>query len=170
MSSVARTGNRALVELPKTGRTHQLRVQMKAVCAPIVGDTDYGGSPAERMMLHAERLTLKHPQSGERVSFQAPRPPAFEAALEARSTARPQSVEALAAALTAAAERRFGIVANGETTAFRLVNAEGDGLPVVTVDIYERAAVLSIYDDELGRASSRDRRRARDGRRGADLP
>lgn len=150
LSSIARKGNRALVELsPKTGRTHQLRVQMKAVGAPIVGDVDYGGSPAERMMLHAERLTLKHPTSGERVTFQAPRPPAFEAALEARTIVRPKSVADLAAALTAAAERRFGIVASGATTAYRLAHAEGDGLPGLTIDMYERAAVLSVYDDDL---------------------
>ena len=150
LSSVARKGTRALVELtPKTGRTHQLRVQMKALEAPIVGDVDYGGRPRERMMLHAERLTLRHPSSGERVTFLAPHPPLFEAALEGRATTRPRSVTDLAAALIAAAERRFGIVAKGDTTAYRLVHGEGDGLPGITVDMYERSAVLSVYDDEL---------------------
>jgi len=150
MSSLARKGSRALVELsPKTGRTHQLRVQLKAVGAPIVGDHDYGGPPAERLMLHAERLTLKHPASGEPLTISAPRPALFEAALEGRALVRPSTVDGLTAALVAAAERRFGIVAAGSTNAFRLVHAEGDGLPGITIDLYERRAVLSVYDDDL---------------------
>lgn len=49
---------------PITGRTHQLRVHLAAVGHPIVGDTLYGGLPAERLMLHACTLQLTHPLTG----------------------------------------------------------------------------------------------------------
>ena len=48
--------------LPKTGRTHQLRVQLSSRGMPIVGDDFYGGSTAlARQALHAARLTFPHP-------------------------------------------------------------------------------------------------------------
>jgi 23S rRNA-/tRNA-specific pseudouridylate synthase len=43
---------------PHTGRTHQLRVQLAAAGAPIIGDRMYGGHRADRLMLHAERIAL----------------------------------------------------------------------------------------------------------------
>lgn len=43
---------------PKTGRTHQLRVHLASLQAPIVGDRLYGGTSASRLMLHARRLAL----------------------------------------------------------------------------------------------------------------
>lgn len=47
---------------PKTGRTHQLRVHMAHLGAPIVGDILYGReSVGKRLFLHAEQLTWKHP-------------------------------------------------------------------------------------------------------------
>jgi 23S rRNA pseudouridine955/2504/2580 synthase len=45
------------VEL-KTGRTHQIRVQLSSRGLPIIGDAKYGGPPADRLMLHAWRLEL----------------------------------------------------------------------------------------------------------------
>ena len=57
---------------PQTGRTHQLRVH----CAhkdglnnPILGDTLYGSKKAERLFLHADKITFTHPTTGERVTF-----------------------------------------------------------------------------------------------------
>lgn len=47
---------RLFVLQPQTGRTHQLRVMMKALGSPILGDTRYGGTPADRGYLHAYRL------------------------------------------------------------------------------------------------------------------
>ena len=61
---------------PKTGRTHQLRMHAShkdGLNAPIVGDELYG-LPAERLMLHAERLILDHPISRKRMTFQVPAP------------------------------------------------------------------------------------------------
>jgi RluA family pseudouridine synthase len=50
----------------ETGRTHQLRVHLAAIGHPIVGDTLYGGPPAERLWLHATALSFPHPAGGER--------------------------------------------------------------------------------------------------------
>lgn len=57
---------------PKTGRTHQLRVHcahIQGLHSPIVGDDLYG-SRGTRLHLHADMLVLKHPQSGEIMTFQ----------------------------------------------------------------------------------------------------
>lgn len=66
-----------LVELkPVTGRTHQLRVHMHHQGHPIIGDTFYGGKPADRLMLHALSLEITLPNS-ERKVFEAPLPADF---------------------------------------------------------------------------------------------
>jgi 23S rRNA pseudouridine1911/1915/1917 synthase len=63
---------------PLTGRTHQIRVHMAFLKCPIVGDTVYGrrkpSLPIERQFLHAARLTLRLPGSGETRTFEAPLP------------------------------------------------------------------------------------------------
>jgi tRNA pseudouridine32 synthase/23S rRNA pseudouridine746 synthase len=61
---------------PHTGRSHQLRVHAShsdGLNTPIVGDELYG-RPAERMMLHAQRLCFSHPISHERMAFEAVTP------------------------------------------------------------------------------------------------
>ena len=59
----------------ETGRTHQIRVHLGAVGHPVVGDSMYGGGRsalvAPRPMLHARRLTLIHPGTGEEMTFEA---------------------------------------------------------------------------------------------------
>lgn len=61
---------------PKTGRSHQLRVHMKEIGHPILGDPFYSQDWQDypRMMLHAESLKLRHPQGGRSVEFKAPAP------------------------------------------------------------------------------------------------
>ena len=60
---------------PMTGRTHQLRVHMASgLGRPIIGDSLYGGEPAERLMLHAAELSFLEPGTRRRVEF-ASRPP-----------------------------------------------------------------------------------------------
>jgi len=83
----------------ETGRTHQIRVHMAHQHIPIVGDPVYGGRlrlpPAasselqeqlagfRRQALHAARLTLTHPSSGETVSWESPLPVDMEQLIEA---------------------------------------------------------------------------------------
>ena len=57
---------------PLTGRTHQLRVHAahpSGLGRPIKGDLLYGGTPADRLYLHAESLGFTHPTSGEKLTF-----------------------------------------------------------------------------------------------------
>jgi tRNA pseudouridine32 synthase/23S rRNA pseudouridine746 synthase len=60
---------------PITGRTHQLRVHMMAIGHPIVGDRLYATGKAldrsDRLLLHAERLAIKQPLTGERLEFKS---------------------------------------------------------------------------------------------------
>lgn len=68
------------VELaPVTGRSHQLRVHLKALGHLIVGDALYGDAdlaePGQRLLLHASELTLPHPTNGVLLHFTSP--PAF---------------------------------------------------------------------------------------------
>ena len=79
-----RHGRRALLELsPRTGRTHQIRVQAAAAGFALVGDTEYGGVPAARVMLHAASLAIDHPATGERLHLAAPLPADIEQMLAA---------------------------------------------------------------------------------------
>ena len=67
----------SLVELkPTSGRTHQLRVHMKYLGHPIVGDMVYGEEKADRLYLHANKLEITLP-SGERKVFEAELPKEF---------------------------------------------------------------------------------------------
>ena len=77
----------ALVEArPETGRTHQIRVHLASVGAPILGDPRYGGArrvgelAIPRVLLHARRLELDHPATGARLVLEAPVPEDLAAA------------------------------------------------------------------------------------------
>jgi 23S rRNA pseudouridine1911/1915/1917 synthase len=83
----------------ETGRTHQIRVHMAHIRAPLVGDPVYGGRPRlpprpsdelraalqgfRRQALHATRLALEHPESGEALLFESPLAPDIQALLVA---------------------------------------------------------------------------------------
>ncbi|WP_193213939.1 RluA family pseudouridine synthase [Luteolibacter marinus] len=65
-----------------TGRTHQIRVHLHHLGCPLVGDPIYAKPERQkartgRLMLHAWRLVLDHPTSGERLAFEAEIPPEF---------------------------------------------------------------------------------------------
>jgi 23S rRNA-/tRNA-specific pseudouridylate synthase len=79
-----------------TGRTHQIRVHFQSLLHPVIGDTRYGGQPwrnlrdpvkraaiqgFHRLALHAARISLAHPVTGERLEIEAPLPAEFEALL-----------------------------------------------------------------------------------------
>ena len=58
---------------PKTGRTHQLRVHCahrEGLDAPILGDPLYGNVKADRLYLHAEAITFKHPLTGKEIHIE----------------------------------------------------------------------------------------------------
>ncbi|MGH7234100.1 MAG: RluA family pseudouridine synthase, partial [Candidatus Saccharimonadales bacterium] len=61
---------------PETGRTHQIRVHLKAINHPVVGDIAYGGDPADRLMLHASSLLINLPNSKPK-TFSSPLPKEF---------------------------------------------------------------------------------------------
>jgi 23S rRNA pseudouridine1911/1915/1917 synthase len=80
----------ALVEArPETGRTHQIRVHLAHLGAPLLGDARYGGPrrvgevEIPRVMLHARRLELVHPVTGAPLAFEAPVPEDLRAACAA---------------------------------------------------------------------------------------
>ncbi len=84
--------------LPKTGRTHQIRVHLAHIGCPVLCDRLYGGRATitrgeiqsnddatvllNRQALHARRLTLAHPVSGERLEIEAPIPADIQRTLD----------------------------------------------------------------------------------------
>lgn len=83
---VLAAGPFSLVELtPRTGRTHQIRVHMAALGCPLAGDWLYGTEDRAlipRPALHAARLTLVHPATGQILSLAAPLPADMKKLLE----------------------------------------------------------------------------------------
>jgi len=78
-------GDYTLLEVrPETGRTHQIRVHLKAIGYPVAGDKVYGVKSAylSRQFMHACRLGFKQPSSGEYVEFTSELPPDLAQALE----------------------------------------------------------------------------------------
>lgn len=89
---VERYGDRAALVscTPHTGRTHQIRVHMASLGHPILGDVAYGWKPDRRMgrqpgrvMLHAGRLSLVHPETGKTLDLRAPLPADFREQIKA---------------------------------------------------------------------------------------
>lgn len=70
---------RTLIECkPRTGRTHQIRVHLRHLGCPILGDPLYGKRGTfTRHMLHAWKLEFRHPVTGKTVTFTAPPPAEF---------------------------------------------------------------------------------------------
>lgn len=69
-----------LVCRPITGRTHQIRVHLKHIGYPIIGDEKYGkkeNPPSERLFLHAYRIEFNHPITHRECLFTAPLPKVF---------------------------------------------------------------------------------------------
>lgn len=60
----------------ETGRTHQIRLHMKAISHPIIGDTLYGNASdlIQRQALHSSRIQCIHPINGKVLNFEAELP------------------------------------------------------------------------------------------------
>lgn len=83
---VERYGNYTLLKLKlKTGRTHQIRVHMKHIGHPVVGDDVYGGKSnkfgLEGQLLHSKILGFVHPTTGKYMEFESELPDYFLKAL-----------------------------------------------------------------------------------------
>ena len=101
---VATVGERgaALLECrPVTGRLHQVRVHLKSIGCPILGDALYGprslAKAAPRVALHAHRLVFKHPTSGATIDVQSPWPADLKSLLKRLGIERPDVPGAAAA-------------------------------------------------------------------------
>ncbi len=57
------------------GRTHQIRVHLSSIGHPVAGDRLYGARPAERVFLHAHRISFMSPSTNGRVTVEAPLAP-----------------------------------------------------------------------------------------------
>ena len=77
----------SLVEArPLTGRTHQIRLHLKEVGHPIIGDELYGSGDGIRHLLHAREITIKHPVTQEMMTFVAEIKPDMQETLTAKKT------------------------------------------------------------------------------------
>lgn len=97
---------------PITGRTHQIRVHAAEHGFPIIGDSLYGGTPGDRLLLHAQELRLTHPAAGQRMTFSAP--PDFTAERSKRL--------------------RDAVIDAEQTNAYRLIHGASDKWPGWYVD------------------------------------
>lgn len=73
-------GRYSLVEVTlRTGRKHQIRVQLAEAGWPIAGDATYGAAtdPLRRLALHAQKLVITHPSTGKRMTFESATPAEF---------------------------------------------------------------------------------------------
>ncbi|MCS6907250.1 MAG: RluA family pseudouridine synthase [Anaerolineales bacterium] len=84
-------GAALLAIYPKTGRTHQIRAHLAYLGYPLLGDRLYGFFPSgefdqsiafERVALHARSISIRHPQTGVPMTFEAPYPEDFRTWLE----------------------------------------------------------------------------------------
>ncbi|MDP8900631.1 MAG: pseudouridine synthase, partial [Actinomycetota bacterium] len=77
---LAESGGHTMLQVRlETGRTHQIRVHLSAIGYPVYADPLYGKSvPGRRLWLHAERLSFRHPVTGEQRDFEAPIPEDLE--------------------------------------------------------------------------------------------
>ena len=75
----------------ETGRTHQIRLHLKAIGHPVMGDPVYGSgnvfkrAPLNRQFLHACQLSFTHPFTGETIALEAPLPADLQAVLDQKN-------------------------------------------------------------------------------------
>ena len=131
---------------PLTGKTHQIRRHAADNGFPILGDVQYGGDSAPRLMLHAHKIAFTYPVSGQRVSFEASVPRAFD------------EIDPL----VAAAEFRE-LLFGEETNTFRLIAGEADGFCDAIVDSYAGTLLVQWQTDRAAENGRGLIERLRDG-------
>jgi len=147
MTVVARRENRALLTLRiETGRTHQIRAQCRHRGAPIIGDTWYGGAPCRRLALASIALSIPRP-NGIAIAAQIELPTALADALDVPHRDVLFDAAYRDVVLRDAAERRYGLAHDADTTCFRWLNEAGDGTPGLAADVYGEHVVLHAYQD-----------------------
>jgi 23S rRNA (cytosine1962-C5)-methyltransferase len=122
---------------PRTGKTHQIRRHAADNGFPILGDAQYGGDPAPRLMLHAHKLSFEHPATGTRVTFAASVPRSFD------------EVDAL----VAAREFRESLF-DEQTNAFRLISGAADGFPDAIIDSYDGTLLVQWQTESAAEQGS----------------
>ncbi|MCW5852158.1 MAG: class I SAM-dependent methyltransferase [Anaerolineae bacterium] len=126
-----------------TGRTHQLRVHLGHLGAPVMGDVLYDPQrrPFPRLLLHAYRLTLPTPRGP--LTLEAPVPAVFNALL----TLPPPTTLSLSLLLALAAERRQPLALDPDVTAYRLVHGAADGVPDIYIDRLGEHLLVSLHSE-----------------------
>lgn len=149
----------------ETGRTHQLRIHLSQAGCPIMGDSLYGQETTAvfpRLLLHSVKLAFPHPLTKQNLTIEAVPPIVFEQVLSGEIIAvhetlakrgitalRQEHLPGLRNLLALALERRAPFSDDPKNTAYRLVNALGDGLPGFSLDRFGETLVLNIYEPEL---------------------
>ncbi len=151
IQTLARGQRTALVEVQVLeGRPGQIRAALARAGLVVVGDVEHGAEEAARLHLASHRVSFPHPRTGARFAVDAPVPVAMRAALEGPGTLDRHGLRAL---LRDAIDARHDLLGRATaarpTTAFRLLNATGDGVPGVAVDVYGDHLVVHFYADEL---------------------
>lgn len=147
-------GPRAILQLGcDTGRTHQLRVQLAHIGAPIAGDRLYGGPDAMRLLLHSSRLRIRHPADGRALQLDAKTPLEIEHYLTHGAVDAVSDIPLLRRALEMALQERYRLgkarAAAEPTTAFRLFHGVAEGAPELAVDVYGNHLVVHFFCDSI---------------------
>ncbi len=79
LKSINKNNKYSLVKVNiKTGRRNQIRVVLKNLGSPIVGDKKYGGNKSNRLYLHASKITITNPLNNKTYTFESSIPSAFK--------------------------------------------------------------------------------------------
>lgn len=149
---IEKRGERSLLGVTlHTGRTHQIRVQLAAIGAPIAGDALYGSHAAPRLMLHASALGIEHPANGQPIVFRSKVPALFKRWLDGQDTIPLSDETALHGALERAFRARASLYEarddDRRIEAYRLFHGEADGAAGLAVDVYGDHLVAHLYED-----------------------
>lgn len=122
---------------PLTGRTHQIRIHAAWKGFPILGDELYGGTPLGGCLcLHAARLELTHPQSGEALVFEVP---------------APFSTDSVPGGVSLALALRKAFIDPQETDAYRVFHGLSDGMGGVYLERLGQRLLVEADEAEISK-------------------